>query len=165
MLYVVAFPHLAPALLAQIEAIRTQHSEHANRIAAHITFVFGTADPVDAVTARLVQAARRPAFTVRFGPAIPGEDSDGHYAFLPATEPAGTLRDIYRTLNPHPSRPADDFVAHITLANSPDRSGIEPALARAATLPLPAEGTIDALVLLRQSEHRLDRVAAFKLDA
>lgn len=174
-LFVLAYPELAVADAAAIEAFRRRHDPaHAALVAAHFTLVFGVSGmAADTLAAPLATvAAAGSGFAFSLDRAVPFGGAEGpSWLFLKPGTGDRRFRALHRALNrplhrfvPAGHLPAEQpFEPHLTIARAGDRLGLAPAVGAAANLPLPIRGRVSVLTLAKLEGDTLRDLAAFPL--
>lgn len=152
-LALVAFPEIAAADLAWIEALRREADAQATRIGAHLTFVFPTdrvssarlGDHVASVVGGVAPIALR---LDRWRIASHG----AHYIFLEPTLGAEACGALYDRLHAGPladlRRPDMPFAPHVTVGRFSEAQPANDLLARIAGRRPSVTARIDALALV-----------------
>jgi 2'-5' RNA ligase len=170
-LYVLIYPKLSPAALAEIERFRRRHEpERAALVAAHITVGFAIhSTSAEALIEHVKHLARRAeAFVLSFASLEPRWDplSAKHKLFLMVERGCDQLMALYGALHPllpardQPDRPA--FEPHMTIATASSQRDIDIAIAEAA-FTLPITGTADGLTVAELGADGLRSLASIAL--
>ena len=172
MLFVLAYPELAPAAAAAIAAFRRRHEpERAALVAAHVTLVFGVeAVPVDALAehaAAIVATEPAFAFSLDATELYAGAEAAEAKLFLRAGRGDDRFRRLHARLHagilaPH-LRSDLPFAPHMTIATARPPATLDAALAEAGRLELPIQGEVRALTIAALDGAVLHDVRALPL--
>ncbi len=169
MIYVLAYPDIAPAPAQRIDQFRRAHEpDRAKLVPPHITLVFGVQGQHQAVVLRRCHEVARSSapFAIEFSRCDVVYDpfEKTYKLFLMCALGKDALTDLHNRLydGPHRAELNTDipYQPHMTVATNPDRAAIE-RLDLGDLGPLPIAGTIRALevVALRDGKLRaLDTV-------
>lgn len=170
-LLVVAYPELAAADLAWIEAIRAEHDPHATVIRAHLTLVFPlTGLPEATLVARVRDvAARTTAFAVELGAASVVKDVLGGqtHVFLVPDGGNGDLIRLHDRLYAGPLAPYlrldVPFIPHLTVKAAPDPAACKALADDLNERGFLVRGAVSALDVVRYEGGRVATVARVPL--
>lgn len=172
-LFTVAFPALASADDAAVEALRAAHDPQHALLPAHFTLLFGLdVDDVAAYSAHVAAvAAATPAFgfVCRQAQAVHDPLGGRWQLHLRPTEGEAALQQLHQRLLDGPAagarRPDIGYAPHITVATLPDKTAAQALQAQCGAPLLPLQGRITTLHVGALQDGRFVRLSAHALAA